>query len=85
MDPRAALKSWRLRKGLTQAAAAKQLGCGKDMYKLVERGERYPGRRLANSIKAKAGVPQEAWDRLEDDEHDDSTVRRPRAAGEASR
>lgn len=66
MDPRTRLTEWRGK--LSKVKAAQLLGCKDDMLGKVERGERMPGRRLANQIKAVVGIPTEAWDRLEDDE-----------------
>ncbi|HMJ14043.1 MAG TPA: helix-turn-helix transcriptional regulator [Polyangiaceae bacterium] len=66
--PRAALRVWRKAEKLSQDAAAKLLDVTADMIGMIERGERFPGRRTANKLKALAGIPTEAWDRLEDDE-----------------
>jgi len=65
-DPRQQLRKWREALGLTvDEAAARFQTCKTGMLGAVERGERLPGRRLANEIKAVAGIPTEAWDTLE--------------------
>lgn len=67
-DPKELLRKWRAASKLTQEDAAKRAGCSSDMLGMVERGERMPGRRLANQFKAIADIPTEAWDELEDDD-----------------
>lgn len=58
------LAEWRARKGLTQVAAAREVGVDQGRYSQFERGVRAPGRKRAVRIATatKGWVPVASWD-----------------------
>lgn len=56
------LAAWRAARGLTQAAAAKAIGCGsQSTYSEIERGLLWPAKEIRDAARSKAGIPLAAW------------------------
>jgi transcriptional regulator with XRE-family HTH domain len=56
------LREWRERRGLTQAAAAAELGIDPWYYSKIEQGRRRPGRALSETLRVRVRVPISSWE-----------------------